>query len=55
MDTVSVASSGKSKRGRPKKMSTPPKADLAIIEEDSESDNSVSEKTTKKRGRPKKN
>lgn len=50
-DTVSVASSSKSKRGRPKKISTPPKTDLAVIKEDSESDNSVSEEPTKKRGR----
>lgn len=56
MDSVSVASSsGKSKRGRPKKISTPPKLDLAMIEEDSESDNSESVEPTKKRGRPKKN
>lgn len=55
IDSVSVASSSKSKRGRPKKISTPPKAELAVIAEDSESDNSVSEEPTKKRGRPKKN
>lgn len=53
IDTVSVASSGK--RGRPKKITTPPTTNLAMIEEDSESDNSVSEEPTKKRGRPKKN